>query len=115
MDIKSYFKSNRLLAVEGRDECNFFDQLLKHENIAAVQVLDIGGKDKFPNAFAFLHSRDGFNNLTVIGFVRDAEEKKAATAFQSICSVLRLSIARAACNERNKIRSAENRHFHHAG
>ena len=34
----------KLLAVEGKDEVNFFNELLKHLDIKNVQVEDVGGK-----------------------------------------------------------------------
>ena len=36
-----------LLLAEGKDELNFLDELLKTINIGNVQIIDIGGKDKF--------------------------------------------------------------------
>ena len=77
-----------VLMVEGQDEKNFFEALLKtFEKNEVVQVIDVGGKDKFNSVFPVL-----WNNKTVeiknIGFVRDAEDKKAVDAFQSICNII---------------------------
>jgi hypothetical protein len=44
---KVEIKSKSLLVVEGQDETNFFIALLKKMNIEGVQLLDIGGKDRF--------------------------------------------------------------------
>jgi hypothetical protein len=83
--IKSFF----LLAVEGKDECNFYESLLKHQNISNVQLVDIGGKDKFNFNFPALYNLDGFNKIKRLGFVRDAENNQAQSAFNSICDLLK--------------------------
>jgi hypothetical protein len=44
---KRRIENENLIIVEGLDEVNFFDKLLKKMEISA-QVLDIGGKDVFP-------------------------------------------------------------------
>lgn len=83
-------ESKKLLIVEGEDECNFFEVLLKHEHVNGVQVISVGGKDKFKTQLPFLLNLDDFSEVEVdtLGFVRDAEEKKAPAAFSSICSTL---------------------------
>ncbi len=89
MENKITFKSNRLLAVEGKDECNFFKAMLKHENINNIQIIDIGGKDRFKTEFPLMINTEGFSEVDTIGFVRDAEQSLADSAFSSICSILR--------------------------
>ncbi|MBN2093034.1 hypothetical protein JW964_25650 [candidate division KSB1 bacterium] len=79
---------SKLLAVEGKDECQFFEALLKFEKIDGVQTLDVGGKNKFRTELPLLMNMEGFRNVTALGFVRDAEEKMAISAFQSICDTL---------------------------
>jgi len=86
---KTRIISTHLLAVEGKDECNFFDVLLKHENIKDVQIIDIGGKDKFRVEIPFLINAEGFSDVQSLGFIRDAEENQANSAFSSICSILK--------------------------
>jgi hypothetical protein len=82
-------EQKNILAVEGKDEKNFFDALLKNLSIANVQIIDVGGKDKFKHQFpVYLQSDSALNTIKNIGFVRDAEDREAAAAFQSICSVL---------------------------
>lgn len=46
-------ESDRVLAVEGKDECNFFEALMRYEKINGIQIIDIGGKDKFQIEFPF--------------------------------------------------------------
>ncbi len=77
MENKITIISNRLLAVEGKDECNFFKALLRHENINNIQVVDIGGKDKFKTEFPLLINTEGFSEVHRLGFVRDAEQNHA--------------------------------------
>jgi len=88
MNNKKIEKEN-VLAVEGKDEYNFFEALLKHEKLENIQIIDIGGKDKFKLQFSLFANSEGFyKRLKRIGFVRDAEDNEADSAFQSICSVL---------------------------
>lgn len=89
MDKKFKIKEKQLLLVEGKDECHFFEALLKHEQINGVQWVDIGGKDKFPQEFPLLVNMENFNTILSIGLVRDAETNQAESAFQSLCSTLR--------------------------
>jgi hypothetical protein len=78
-----------ILAVEGKDEYNFFTALIKHLNLASVQIEDMGGKDKFKLEFPLLAQSENFYGIVEkIGFVRDAEEKEATEAFKSICGIL---------------------------
>ncbi|GEM_PF-1861259 len=39
--------TEKLLLVEGRDEVNFFTAFLKHTGIEDIQIIPVGGKDKF--------------------------------------------------------------------
>ncbi|VFM96213.1 MAG: hypothetical protein BECKG1743D_GA0114223_101285 [Candidatus Kentron sp. G] len=88
MDKSFKIQSPRLLAVEGKDECNFFEALLKRMGIQGIQLLDIGGKDKFKDEFDSLHVLREFPNVRALGLIRDAENKKAHAAFSSIRSIL---------------------------
>jgi len=81
-------ESHRLLAVEGKDECNFFEGILKHIGIEGVQLVDICGKDRFKKEFPLLYNLDGFLNVRILGFIRDAEDKKADAAFSRTRSIL---------------------------
>ncbi len=81
--------STKLLLVEGKDECNFFEAFLRHCQMDGVQIIDAGGKDKFPYVFPAYFGAENFRNVTRLGFVRDAEANMAKSAFDSICGVLR--------------------------
>ncbi|OIP42781.1 hypothetical protein AUJ95_01325 [Candidatus Desantisbacteria bacterium CG2_30_40_21] len=89
MDKSIKIESTRLLVVEGKDECNFFKALLKHLKIDGVQLVDIGGKDKFKTEFQLLCNLENFNKIKRLGFIRDAETNPAKSAFDSICGVLK--------------------------
>jgi hypothetical protein len=83
-------EKENVLAVEGNDEKNFFDTLLRTMNISNVQIIDVGGKDNFKNKFpVYIQSEDALGKIKNIGFVRDAEKLEAKSAFDSICFILR--------------------------
>ena len=45
----STIKKDRLLLVEGKDECNLFTKLLKHcRGESEIQVVEAGGVERFP-------------------------------------------------------------------
>jgi len=100
-------ESDRVLAVEGKDECNFFEALIKYEKINEVQIIDIGGKDKFKIEFPLLINLEGFTGVHTLGFIRDAEENQAGSAFASICDTLKHNgfpapdTINSICNEQN--------------
>jgi hypothetical protein len=78
--------SERLLLVEGKDECIFFSVWLPRI-VKSVQIINIGGKDQFNNHFPVIMKLPGFNNVQKLGIIRDAEDNCAST-FQSIQSML---------------------------
>ena len=80
-------RSDRLLLVEGKDEVNLFDALMQHclDAEPTVQVIDAGGKDRFPKNLRALHTlAHAHRSLLAIGVVRDADND-AAGAFRSVC------------------------------
>ena len=84
-------RSDRLLLVEGRDEVNLFDALMKHclDAESTVQVIDAGGKDRFSkNLKAISTAARARPSLRAIGVVRDADND-AAGAFRSVCDHIR--------------------------
>ncbi len=82
-------QATRLLVVEGKDESNLFNALLKALAIRQVQVVDLGGKEKFAVELPLLMGLDGFGRVDALGFVRDAEENLAESAFASLCTTLK--------------------------
>ena len=87
----SRITSKRVLAVEGLDEKNFFDKLLKYLGISEFQIEDVGGKEKFPKKFPVLLKTPGFfapdesSLVTHLAIVRDKDEDEA---FQSVASIV---------------------------
>ena len=84
-------KSDWLLLVEGKDEVNLFDELMKHCFGAepTVQVIDAGGTRKFPTRLRAIQTAGRARAaLRAIGVVRDADDD-AAGAFRSVCDHIR--------------------------
>jgi hypothetical protein len=90
-DAPARIKSKKVLAVEGRDEENFFDSLLKHLNITDFDIHKVGGKNQFPKKLPALLKTPGFFApdesplVTYLGIVRDKDEDEA---FKSISNIV---------------------------
>lgn len=83
--------SDWLLLVEGKDEVNLFEELMKHcfDAEPTVQVIDAGGVRKFPNRLRAIQTACRARpTLRSIGVVRDADND-AAGAFRSVCDHVR--------------------------
>lgn len=81
----------KILAVEGQDEKNFFTALLKHIDIPASEfaIHDIGGKDQFKHKLPALVKVSGFfETVKTLVVIRDAEDN-ADTTFESIKDILK--------------------------
>ena len=77
------------LLVEGKDQGNFFDELVKHLKIEDLQIQDFGGVDEFKGFLGVMVKQSGFHDtVRMLGIVRDAETS-AQGAFQSVQSSLR--------------------------
>jgi len=84
---------DKILIVEGADEERFFRQLLKHLAITDVQIVKIEGKDNLFVKLRTLMADDGFDRVTSMGVVRDADHS-AASSFQSVADIFaRLGLA----------------------
>ena len=82
--------SDWLLLVEGRDEVNLFNALMKYHLDAEskIQIIDVGGKDKFSRNLRTIQTAAQVRpTLRAIGVVRDADDD-ARGAFRSICDNL---------------------------
>lgn len=75
------------LLVEGNDQRNFFEALLKHLNRQDVQIHNFGGVDELPTFLRGFTGTTGYRSVTSIGIVRDAEGD-AGAAWQSVRSAL---------------------------
>ena len=91
---KLKIEKDRLLLVEGRDEANLFGALIEHlehrldgERWSEIQVIDAGGKNKFPNNLRAIKAGAEARDVQAIGAVRDADDD-AGGAFRSVCGHL---------------------------
>ena len=90
---KKYMKNithKKVLAVEGKDECNFFKALLDDMGITEYQIYDIGGKPKFKIKIpALIKTSDlDFDKVEVFAIIRDADGNHRG-AFESISSIVK--------------------------
>jgi len=91
-DASSHIKSKKIIAVEGKDEINFFEALLRHMDITDFETHEVGGKDKFPKKLPALLKTSGFfladgsSFVTHLAIIRDKDEDKA---FKSIATIVR--------------------------
>jgi hypothetical protein len=91
----------KVLAGEGIEEVRFFTALLKHLGLGQpealsreswivgdIQLLQVGGKDRFRARLKALVSVSGFASVRSLGIVRDADIDPHAT-FLSVCDALK--------------------------
>ena len=76
------------LLVEGKDQENFFQHYCKHLSLQDIQVRDFGGVNDLKHYLPAFAKIPGFDDVTRLGIVRDAESN-AASALQSVQSVIR--------------------------
>jgi hypothetical protein len=79
---------SRVLAVEGKDEVNFFSKLLQDMGINEVDIHEVNGKNNFKTHLQLLTHSPGFFSVTTIAIVRDADNDIQAT-FQSMRDILK--------------------------
>jgi len=77
----------KLLLVEGKDEVELFDKLLTDLGLADIDIWDIMGKTRFRENIEALPRLSGFDRVTSVGIVTDAD-KQPKGAFDSICDAL---------------------------
>jgi len=81
-----------VLAVEGKDEVNFFDRLLHHVGIGDIQIEEVGGKDQFPKKLPALLKAHGFFEPDDSSYVRNlaiVRDQDQDNAFESIANIVR--------------------------
>ena len=76
------------LLVEGKDQGNFFGELVKYLKIEDLQIQDFGGVNELKGFLGVIVKQSGFHDtVRMLGIVRDAETS-AQGAFQSVQSSL---------------------------
>ena len=71
------------LLVEGNDQRNFFEALIRHHSLPDIQIQDYGGGDELRVFLPAFVKAPNFDSITSLGIVRDAEGSAQAT-FQSV-------------------------------
>lgn len=84
----------KIIIVEGNDEVNFFDYLLKNRSELQaldlrnkVQIIPIQGVNNMKKELSVLKNRSGFDIVKSIAVIRDADSNEAA-AFESVKNFL---------------------------
>ncbi|MEJ2704772.1 MAG: hypothetical protein P8Z79_20240 [Sedimentisphaerales bacterium] len=83
--------SKVVLAVEGKDEKNFFDVFLRYLGVDDFQIEEVGGKNQFPVKFPALLKMPGFFKpdespfVTHVILIRDKDEDQA---FESMAAIV---------------------------
>lgn len=75
----SQITHDKVLLVEGQDEVNFFQALLNHLHLVSIQIIELGGKDRFHNEFPTFLALPGFEQLTAYAIIRDADSSHTST------------------------------------
>jgi len=71
---------DKILLVEGQDEVKFFETLLLHIGLREqIQVIEVGGKDRFIRVFPVVLLRPDFDQVRAYGIIRDADTNHSAT------------------------------------
>lgn len=81
-------RHNKIIAVEGRDDANFFNALLRHIKITDVDIREVGGKAQFKDKLPALFRTPGFSDVYIFAVIRDADQD-ANSAFESIRNLLK--------------------------
>ena len=103
-------KSNCLLLVEGNDEYWFCIQLLKSIGFNSnpeqldIQVIDMEGNQNFSSSLNLITKLPKFDQVTTIGFIRDAELNPATSSYSSICDSIKKYISNFPIPEIGKVK-----------
>lgn len=81
-------RERKQLLVEGNDERNFFEALLGHIGVGGIQIQNFGGVASLKGFLRVFVKLPGFQTVTSVGIVRDADRSEAS-ALQSVQSSLR--------------------------
>lgn len=83
-------EKNRLLLVEGYDECFLFDQICQNLGVDNIQIIVTGRSNKFEERLMALLERPEIDNIK-LAVVQDAEVDIDAT-FQSVTRILDVNL-----------------------
>lgn len=81
-------ESKKLLLVEGKDDDEFFAELLKSLNINDCEICYVNGSNEFNSKIPLLTKRSGFDNLEMLLIIRDADTN-AMSARSSIHNIIK--------------------------
>lgn len=76
------------LLVEGKDDERFFKELIKHLALQDIQTQNFDGNSRLRSFLKVFAISPGFDTISSIGIIRDAEKSAAPSAFQSVQSSL---------------------------
>ena len=71
--------SNQLLLVEGNDDYEFLQRLIKFSSTKKFEFIIIGGKPKLRSELEALPLRTGFNNIKSFAIILDADRNRIKT------------------------------------
>lgn len=86
--MQNEIQQSKLLCVEGKDEINFFHELLNHLEIYEVEIKEVGGKTNFKNELPTLTASSGFSDVEILAIIRDADDNPEG-AFHSVKNILK--------------------------
>jgi hypothetical protein len=78
----------KLLLVEGKDEVNFYSAIKDHIGLVDIEIRSFEGINNLRPTLEAIRGVEGFDRLTAVAIVRDAEGNGAA-ALQSVRDALR--------------------------
>ena len=82
----------KIIAVEGPDDDNFFDALLRRMNIKDYDIRFVGGKDEFKNKLPALKNVSGFfdaNGSPLVTHLAIIRDENGDNAFESVTNILK--------------------------
>lgn len=77
-----------LILVEGIDDLYFLKAFCDYKKLSNIGILNYQGKEKLPRTLSTLHVHPGYDQLSVIGITRDADDKIGAEVFKDVCEIL---------------------------
>src|SRR3989304_1127823 len=84
---KIILQKPKLLIIEGKDDECFFCALIDHLKIEDIKVAGAGGKNQIQGQLQAIVKDDGFNKITSLGVIRDANNNPG-DAFKSVINAL---------------------------